>query len=413
LIRIDSTARSHSRVEDFRDEEGHYMSQRDRADGRAFHGACTRRSALGGLVALAASGSFAGAAHAQSRTLRIGASFDASGVEKANGNGLHSGSMACFEAINRAGGIHGVKLELVVADDRFNPDTAKANALKFAGDSTCLALLHPLGTRQTAAIMDAVPDMAVVGPNTGTVALRKKAAPNTFWCRANYAQEVDKLVATAFAQGLTKIGIVHPDDPLGQSVLAAFKASMARQQSEPAVVATTPNTTSMEVEPAARTIAQAQPQVVIMSLAGTAPAFVRALRKAGCTSTTYGLSITASAAGITDLGELARGLGFSVVVPSPFATKYGIVRQYQADMLANGTKDYSLPSLEGYIDARVLVEGLRRAGPKVTRESLIAALERIDALDLGGFRIQFGKGNREGSRFVDVAVIGSQGRMLS
>ena len=348
---------------------------------------------------------------AQAKAIRIGASFDNSGVEKANGSGLFAGSSACINAINKAGGIHGSRIELVMADDQFKPDVAKSNALAFNADASVLAMLHPLGTRQTAEIMDAVPGLAVVGPNTGTVALRKKNAPNTFWVRANYDQEVDKLIATAAVLGINKIGIVHSNDPLGQSVLAACKTSLARHKLEPAVIATTPSTTSLEVEGAADAVAKAAPQVVITGLAGTAPAFIKALRKAGGNSTVYGLSIMASA--LTPMGDAARGVGFALIVPSPYSTRHEVVRRYQADMEASGNKQFSLPSLEGYMDASVLVEGLRRAGPAPTRAALIGALAGIEAFDLGGVKINFGRSNREGSQFVDVAVIGSNGRLVS
>lgn len=348
---------------------------------------------------------------AQAKVLRIGATFDNSSVEKGNGTNLFLGSTACFNALNRNGGINGTKVELVMADDQFKPDLAKTNALAFAADSSVLAMIHPLGTRQTSEVSDAVPGMAVVGPNTGTVSLRKKASPNTFWVRANYDQEIDKLIATAAVLGQSRIGIVYSNDPLGQSLLTGFKAALAKVKLEPAVIATTPGTTSMEVEPAAAKIAEAAPQIVIVGLAGTAPAFVRALRAAGAKSTVYGLSITAGS--LAAMGELAHGVGFSIVVPSPLSTRFEIVRRYQADMQASGSKEYSLPSLEGYMDACVLAEGLRRAGPSPTRAAVIGGLERIEGYDLGGVKINFGRGNREGSQFVDVAVISANGKLLS
>ena len=373
----------------------------------------TRRGALIHLAGTAAAAGWGAPAVALTRTLRIGSTLDNSSVEKANGSGLHLGASAYFAAVNKAGGLGGARVELVMVDDQFKPDLAKSNAAAFDADRSVLAMLHPLGTRQTAAVMDAVQGMAVVGPYTGTIGLRKKNAANVFWVRANYDQEIEKLISTAAALGIMSVGLVHPNDQFGQSLLAAFKAAMAKYKLQPAVIATTPGTTSLEVEPAAREIAKAPPQVVVMGLAGTAPAFVKALRAAGGTSTIYGISIGASAANIRALGEASRGLGFSLVVPSPVASKYEIVRRYQADMQAHGSTDYSLPSLEGYINARVLAEGLRRAGAALTRESLLAALEGIDTLDLGGVRIGFGKGRREGSSFVDVAVIGQGGRMIS
>jgi ABC-type branched-subunit amino acid transport system substrate-binding protein len=271
----------------------------------------------------------------------------------------------------------------------------------------------PLGTRQTAALMEAVKDMAIIGPSTGTAALRKASPPNVFWLRATYDQEVDKLIRTAATLGMKRIGLVHPKDPLGNSVLAAFQASMKAVGLEPVVIATTPGTTSSEVEPAAAAIAKADPQMVLMGLAGVAPLFVKALRQAGSSSAVYGLSISASAANIQALGEMGRGLAFAIAVPSPFTPRYEIVRRYQADMQDSGSTEYSLSTLEGYIAARVTAEALRRAGTGVSREGLILALDKIDSLDLGGLRIGFGAGNRIGGNFVDVAVIGTGGRMLS
>ena len=157
------------------------------------------------------------------RTIRIGCTLDHSGVEKANGSGLHQGAMAYFDAVNKLGGIGGLQIELMLSDDQFKPELAKTNALAFGADRSVVAMLHPLGTRQTAAVMDAVQDVAVVGPNTGTVWLRRKGATNVFWVRANYDREVEKLVATATTLGTRSIGLVHPNDPLGQSLLAASR----------------------------------------------------------------------------------------------------------------------------------------------------------------------------------------------
>jgi branched-chain amino acid transport system substrate-binding protein len=350
---------------------------------------------------------------AQARTLRVASTFDNSGVEKANGSGAYRGASAYFNALNRSGGVGGAKVELLMADDQFKPDLAKQNALAFAADKSVLALLSPLGTRQTAAMMEAVTSMAIVGPITGTAGLRKSSPPAVFWVRASYDVEVDKLIATAATLGQQRIGFVYPNDPLGKSVLAGFENAMALQKLKATVMATTPGTTSPEVEPAAEAIAKAGPQVVIMALAGMAPKFVKALRQAGSAASVYGLSISMSPANVEALGEQGRGVGFAIVVPSPFSAKHEVVRRYQADMAASGWTDFGLPSLEGYINARVLAEGLRRAGPSATRESLLAALESIENFDVGGLRVGYGKSDRLGSRFVDVAVLGQGGRFIS
>ena len=374
-----------------------------------------RRSAVLRVVGSgAALGGFCGGAFGQDKAVRVGTTLDMSGPQKVSGPEMLQGSKAFFNAMNRAGGVHGARIELVVKDDHSHVETAAANALAFQADPGVLALLHPLGTRQTAAIMDALQDLPIIGPMTGTTALRKKPSPNTFWVRASYDDEIEKLFSTAVTLGISRIGLIHPADPFGEALLAAFKASAERFKVQPTVIATTPNTGSTAVEAAAQAIAKAAPQVVIMGLVtAAAPHFIRALRASGGTSTVYGLSPSMGIYTLQELGDLAQGVGFSIVVPSPFAAKHEIVRRYQADMAASGFRDFSLGSLECYINAAVLAEGLRRAGPTPTRASLLLALERAGRFDLGGFPVQYGKGIREGSRFVDVAVMGRNGRFLT
>ena len=372
-----------------------------------------RRSVLQ-LAAAGAAAHVGLAAYAQGsagRVIRIGTTFDNSGVEKANGSGMFAGSSAFVAALNKVGGIFGSKVELVMKDDGFKPDVAKANALAFAADPSVLALLHPLGTRQSAEIIDAVPGMAVVGPNTGTVSLRKKASPNVFWARANYDQEIDRLVRQAASSGQKRVGLVHPKDPLGASLLAGFQAAMARQKLEPVIIATKPGTVSLEVEPAAKQIAGVKPDIVIVGLAGTAGPFLKALRAAGGNPMVYGISI--SAGSIFAMGEQAHGAGFSIAVPSPYSRRTAIARRYQDDMRAAGHKDLSLASIEGYIDAMVLAEGLRRAGPSPTRAAVMAGLERIEDWDAGGLRFNFSRPGHEGCEYVDVGVVGATGQLLT
>jgi ABC-type branched-subunit amino acid transport system substrate-binding protein len=90
-----------------------------------------------------------------------------------------------------------------------------------------------------------------------------------------------------------------------------------------------------------------------------------------------------------------------------------VVREYQAllkkyapDELVNYT------SFEQFLGAKVLVEGLRRAGPKPTRAKVVKALESMGSFDLGGTSVGYSAENRVGSRYVEVTVIGSSGKLL-
>ena len=372
----------------------------------------TRRRCLIRVAAAAAVAPLGLAARAQSNVLRIGSSVDTSGVEKINGLALHQGALAYFTALNRAGGVHGAQVELQVADDKFTPEQAKANALKYVADPSVLAILHPQGTRQSAAMMDAATTIALVGPNTGTVGLRKKPSANTFWVRANFDQEMDRLISQAAVLGINRIGLIHSNDPLGQGLLAGYKLALGKAKLEPAVIGVTPSTNSMDVEAAAQQVAAAKPQMVILGLAGTAPATVRALRKTGLAASIYGLSIASGS--FASMGAEGRGLAFSIIVPSPASPRHALVRRYQADMTALGkNSEMSTTSLEGYVNAMVLAEALRRAGPSPSRAAVIAGLERLDDYDVGGMQFTFGRSKREGCSFVDIATIGAQGQLIT
>jgi hypothetical protein len=69
-------------------------------------------------------------------------------------------------------------------------------------------------------------------------------------------------------------------------------------------------------------------------------------------------------------------------------------------------------ALEGYINARVLVEGVRRAGPQLTRASLLEALWSLRRLDLGGFEINATEPGRNASRFIELTMVGRGGRFI-
>ena len=97
----------------------------------------------------------------------------------------------------------------------------------------------------------------------------------------------------------------------------------------------------------------------------------------------------------------------SQVVPSYFKRSVAVVKEYQAATeAAFGTKDFSYTSLESYIAAKVLVEGLRRAGPNPTREKLLTALDSISNYDVGGYLVSFSPTNHNGSHFVSLSILG-------
>ena len=139
-------------------------------------------------------------------------------------------------------------------------------------------------------------------------------------------------------------------------------------------------------------------------------AFVRAMKRAGQNPMFMTLSPVGTEQLVEELGPEARGIGISQVVPYPWNDIVPVVREYQK-LIPKGN-GYSYYGLEGYLMARTMVEGLRRAGRDLNREKLVSALETINNVDFGGYRVNYSPTARYGSRFVELTVIGPGGKVL-
>ena len=109
----------------------------------------------------------------------------------------------------------------------------------------------------------------------------------------------------------------------------------------------------------------------------------------------------------------AHGLGISQVVPYPYMPTLPVIREYQTLLARHAPgQPVNYTSFEQFLGAKVLVEALRRAGPAPTRAKVIKALESMGNYDLGGVSVGYSPANRVGSRFVEVTVIGSAGKLM-
>ena len=108
-----------------------------------------------------------------------------------------------------------------------------------------------------------------------------------------------------------------------------------------------------------------------------------------------------------ELGKQGQGFIVATVVPPPTKRSLPVVQEYQTAIeKLLGRKEYSFSSLESYIGAKVMVEALKRAGPKPTRETFMHALDAMKGYDVGGYDVSFGSDNHNGSSFVELTVIG-------
>jgi branched-chain amino acid transport system substrate-binding protein len=158
---------------------------------------------------------------------------------------------------------------------------------------------------------------------------------------------------------------------------------------------------TVDVQKALDALLPSQPDSIVQIGAYKAcAAFIKQARAKGFGGQFFNVSFVGSKALADELGDLGAGVVITQVVPFPYSSSIRIVREYQQVMAEAGQKDIDFSSLEGYLDAKVFVEGLKRAGRNPTRDGLITGLESIHDWDLGGFTVRYGPQDHVGSSFV-------------
>ncbi|MDQ3272691.1 MAG: ABC transporter substrate-binding protein [Pseudomonadota bacterium] len=322
------------------------------------------------------------------------------------------GAKLYIEAVNAKGGVNGQKIELISLDDKFDPKQAGENARKLIEEQNVLALFLTRGTPHTEAILPHLDkhNVPLVGPSTGAMVLHLPVQKHVFNVRATYQREAEKAVAHLNSMGITRIAIVHADDSFGADGVAGAQKGLIAAKLQPSVLEKI-NRAKPDFGPITPKIVQTNTQAVIMVASGQAVVDgIKAFRAAGSAAQIVTLSNNASGGFIKSLGDNARGVIVTQVFPYERSIAFAMVKEAQEMAKAKGASDISPAMLEGFAAAKVLVEGLRRAGPKPTREKIQAALEGIRKLDLGGLEVSYSTEDHTGLDFADLSIIGTDGR---
>ncbi|MBC5781763.1 ABC transporter substrate-binding protein [Ramlibacter sp. USB13] len=350
--------------------------------------------------------------------LVVGQVAPLSGVLASTGAQMVLGGRIWFDHVNAAGGVHGRPIRLLVKDDGYRVDDTVRLTRELLAQPEVLALYGFAGTANIGKLLsDGVLEQggaALVAPYTGGESLRTPFNPWIFHLRAGYADEAEHMVQQATTLGLKRIAVMYQDDGFGQAGLEGVRQALARR-SLPLSVAAGYERNTDKVEDAARRIKDSDAQAVIMiSVNRPTAAFVKRYRELGGGAQLYNISVV-DPAEIVKLAGLrnAHGLGICQVVPYPYTPTLPVVREYHELLKRHAPGEApNYTSFEEFLGAKVLVEGLRRAGPNPTRGRIVGALESLARLDLGGITVGYSPGNRVASRFVEVTVIGSTGKLL-
>lgn len=363
-----------------------------------------------GAMALAPWGLAQAAQGVTDSEIIIGQSLDLSGPLAQMAPDMQRAVQTYFDGVNAQGGVHGRRLRLLTLDDGYRPDATVKNVHKLI-DENVFALCNLTGTANVAAILPLLakenPPLPLISPFTGADLIRDPAIEHVFNIRASYSDEVEKLVQHLSTIGVPRIALLWTDNAFGKDGLAGAQESMRKRgQQLHADASIAPDLSNLAQ--AVQKLSAAEPNSIIMITAGAPTvSFIKAYRKVNRATRFYTLSVMGTQATLRALGDDGVGVVVTTVVPFPWSQSLPLAREYRQALEKNGFKDnVSFIGLETYINAKVLVEGLRRAGKDLTRQRFISALESIRRLDIGGFEVDYGKGVRQGSKFVDLTYIG-------
>ena len=373
-----------------------------------------RNILVGVATALLASTSSLAEPGVTNDAITLGQSTALSGPLGDLGQEVLKGSKAYFDALNARGGINGRKIVLISKDDAYDPKKTVENVEAFIAGGETFALFGTFGTPNNEALIPVAlkAGMPVLMPYTGAPSIRKPELVGVFNLRASYAGEAEKLIQHLTTIGFKKIGIAYQNNSFGKEVLTAATAALEQRQLKPVAAVSVENNAS-DAAAAATKLLAAQPDALVLGLAGKPTIeVIKNVNQSRKGLQMYALSVLATVGNLKALGNDGSGVAISQVVPFPSNTVMPLVRDYQQAMKAAGVNEFSHLSLEGYLNARVVAEGIRRAGRNLSRESLITSLQSINRMDMGGMEIGFGKGASSASKFVELTVINSQGRLV-
>ena len=325
-----------------------------------------------------------------------------------------------FNEVNKSGGVHGDRLRLVSADDRGSPEDTVKQTQRLLQEAKPVALAGYFGNRNLQALLDSKlleqASISLVGFHSTDMRVLK--APQLFSTRAGLPEEVEKIAKHLATLGLTRLALVYDERSEDEAKALTQLVGSLVTASGGQLLAHVPWKAGKQAQEAAiDSLQRAEPRaqaVLVVASSPASAAFLEAYRLEGGAAQVY----ATSSADIEQLAtrlpvELMRGVSIAQVVPNPYRSTNRLNKEFR-DLLAKQPNDEALsvsyPMMEGYVNAKVLVEAMRRTQP-LSSERLADSLRSIQSLDLGGYWVTFTRGSQSGSKFVDLSIVNAQGRV--
>ncbi len=335
----------------------------------------------------------------------IGSSLALGGHAGYLGTQMLQGALSYIKHTNENEGIHKRKIRIIALDDRYEPARCLYNTQQLILTKKVFSLFCYVGTPTTVRIIPLVNEAKIplVGMFTGASRLRHPINKYLINIRASYYQETKAAVDMIVKKmNLDRVAVFYQYDEYGFDGLRGAEIALKRYNLKPVAKGSYVRGT-LGVEAGLEKIIESDAQAVIMI--GTydpCAKFIKIAKQRKFFPIFHNVSFVGSKELARRLGDAGEEVYVTQVVPPP--------KKIDSDHSLPGVNEYiallaryypeSKPSfvgLEGYVNARVLVEGLKRAGRDITRENFIAAIESINDFDLGILnRLTFGKNDYQG-----------------
>lgn len=342
----------------------------------------------------------------------VGQSAPLTGGNAELGNDIRNGALAYFQKVNDAGGLPQGRIKLVTLDDRNDTKLSAENTQKLVHEQHAVALFGYASSTLSIPAMPTVTESRVpfFAPFTGADTIRKQNE-YVYTIRATYEDEIGKIINFWGSLGSTRITVLHYDDTVGKQNFETVAKVLQKYGQKPVSVAIKRNAEVTDAN--FKDVVASDPNVlVVTTLYAPAAQMIKRLKAANRATMVTSLSFAGASQLAKALGPDATGVSVSITVPAPRSQAVPVVKECSEAWQAAGQKQaMSVTALEGCIAAKVLVEGMRRAGREVTRASLHRSLSAMGRYDAGGYVVDFKPNFRHGGTYVGMALLRPNGEV--
>ncbi|GGJ67755.1 branched-chain amino acid transport system substrate-binding protein [Anoxybacillus voinovskiensis] len=345
-------------------------------------------------------------------TIKIGGLFDITGATGDVGTPYAEGEKAYIEYINSKGGVNGYKIELVGQDYAYKIPEAQKLYQKFKSSDKVAAILG-WGTGDTEALRQqvAADNIPYFSASYSENLKNLKESPLNFLTAASYsdqARSVLKWIKDNHQGGTPKVALIYNDTAFGKSPIQDAK-EFAKEIGVEIVDEQIVDLKALDATSQLLNMQKKNPDyAIIQETWGATATILKDAKKLGIKTQFIGLNWATGEGLLPIAGDAAEGFIGVVTHAFPYEELPGMneIKEYLASK-GEKLEDKNQKFVQGWVTAKILVEGIKLADDPTTGEGIRKGIEKINGLDLGGLAapVTFTPENHAGTNQIRLAKV--------